>query len=88
MLLQVGGGHSSPASGQRVSQDAYFVLEGRNSYLEKFLKEHPFWEGVGLLLCEPDHTFFKSIHSAKHPFFYSSFSSNHPSPKCQLRHGI
>ena len=74
LLLQVDGGHPSPASGQRVSQAtyntriiAYFVLDCRNSYLEKFLEEHPFWEGGGLLLCEPDQTNFP-----KHPFCQAS----------------
>ena len=63
------------------------VLECRTKHLaakmirKKFLGEHPFWQG-GLVWCEPDdHPFFQSIHSAKQPLFYSSFSSNHPCGK-------
>ena len=53
------------------------VLKSRTSHLaarmieEKFLEEHPFWEGCGLVWCEPeDHPFFRSIHSLKCPFFF------------------
>ena len=61
------------------------VLESRTSHLsarmieEKVFEEHPFWEGGGLVLCEP-YPFIRSIHSAKRMFFYSSFSSYNPEP--------
>ena len=35
-----------------------------------------------------DHPFFWSICSVKRPFFYSSFSSNHPGAKSVVPHGI
>ena len=54
---------------------------------EKVFEEHPFWEGGGLVLCEP-YPFIRSIHSAKRMFFYSSFSSYHPGAKLVERHGI
>ena len=48
------------------------IIECRTSHLaarmiwRKVLEEHPFWEGGGLVWCEPDdHLFFWSIHSAK-----------------------
>ena len=45
--------------------------------------------GGGLVWCEPsDHPFFRSIHSAKCTFFYSSFSSNHPGAKSLVWQGI
>ena len=54
-----------------------------------FLEENPFCEGSDLVWCEPDdHPFFRSILSAKCPFFYSSFSSNHPGAKSLVQHGI
>ena len=68
-------------------------LESRTSHLsarmieEKVFEEHPFWEGGGLVLCEP-YPFIRSIHSAKRMFFYSSFSSYHPGAKLVERHGI
>ena len=47
---------------------------------ERFLEEHPFWEGSGLVWWKPDYyPFFEascilpSIHSAKHPFFNFPF---------------
>ena len=49
---------------------------------EKVLEEHPFWDGSGLVWCEPDeNSFFWIIHSAKRPFCYSSFYSIHPGGK-------
>ena len=52
------------------------------------MEEHPFWEGGGLVCCEPDgHPFFQSINSAKYLFLYSSFSSNHTGVKWLGRHG-
>ena len=71
------------------------ILECRSSHLastmiwRKVFEEHPFWEGDGLVWCEPDdHTFFRSIHSAKCPFFFSSFSWNLPGAKSVVRQGI
>ena len=56
---------------------------------EKVFKEHPFWEGDGLVWWElEDHPFFQCIHFAKCQFFYSSISWNHPGTKCVVGHGI
>ena len=52
----------------------------------KFLGEHLFWQGNGLVWCEPeDHPFFQHIHFATQPLFYSSYISNHPGEKQFVR---
>ena len=51
------------------------VLECRTRDLAARMiwKKHPFWEGGGLMWCDCKIThFFRSIHSAKRPFFYAS----------------
>ena len=74
------------------------VLEWCNSHLRAARtiwskvfeqKTHPFWEGCGLVWCEPDdHPFFWSNYSAKRLFVYLSLSSNHPAAKSEVRHEI
>ena len=45
------------------------VIQQQGCLEEKFLEEHPFLQGGGLVWCEPDdHPYFRSIHSAKCPF--------------------
>ena len=52
---------------QRSSLLVRDVLECRTSHLT-------FWMDGGLVCCDSDdHPFFQRIHSAKYPFFYSSF---------------
>ena len=54
----------------------------------KLLEEHPFGRVV-VGWYEPDyHQFLSSIHSVKHSFIFSSFTSNHPDAKYVVRHGI
>ena len=46
-------------------------------------------KGSGLAWCQPeDHSFCWSIHSAKRPFFNSSFSSNYPGVLSVVQHEI
>ena len=52
-----------------------------------------FWNNIHfgkvVVCCEPDdHSFFLSVHSAKRPFSYLSFSTNHPGAKSVVRHGL
>ena len=45
-----------------------------DDFEEKFLGEHPFWEGVDFMRCEPDdNPYFKMIHSAKLPYSINPF---------------
>ena len=53
------------------------------------MEEHPFWEGGGLVWCEPeDHPFFRSVRSDKCLFFYSSISLNRSGVKSAVLHRI
>ena len=64
-------------------------ISSKDDSKKSFRKNPPFWEGGGLVWCEPDdHPFFWSIHSTKRPTFYLSFSSNYPGAKSVVRHGI
>ena len=85
--------HPRRRNRQKRRQRSSLLSGGRRDYFKKrFWKNihfRAFWDSGGLVWCEPDdHPFFWNIHTSRHTFFRSSFSSNHPGAKSVLRHGI
>ena len=50
----------------------YKPFSSKENFEEKFLEEHSFWEGGGLMFCElEDHQIVPpSVHFSIHPFFH------------------
>ena len=57
----------------------HYPFSSKDDLKKIFRKNIRFGRVVVFVWCEvEDHPFFRSIHSTKCPFFYSSISSNHP----------